>query len=98
LLDNTFGLFQGGPAIPVTLRFSPFRARWIRQQRWHPDQRLNEFPDGSLELTVPVVDFREIKLQILQFGADVEVLAPPELRQEILKEIKRMKALYHGGG
>jgi len=94
LLDSTFGLFQGGPAVPVTLRFCPFRARWIRQQQWHPDQCLIEQPDGCLDLTVPVSDFREIKLQILQFGADVEVMAPEALRQEVISEIKRMGYLY----
>jgi predicted DNA-binding transcriptional regulator YafY len=94
LINSTYGLFQGGAATPVTLRFCPFRARWIRQQRWHPDQCLIEQPDGCLDLTVPVSDVREIKLQILQFGADVEVIAPETLRHEVLNEIKKMEHLY----
>jgi predicted DNA-binding transcriptional regulator YafY len=94
LLDSTFGLFQGGPAVPITLRFCPFRARWIRQQQWHPDQCLSEQPDGCLDLTVPVSDFREIKLQILQFGADVEVISPEALRREVMAEIEKMGRLY----
>ena len=97
LIDSTYGLFQGGPAIPVTLRFCAFRARWIRQQRWHPDQCLMEQPDGCLDLTVPVSDFREIKLQILQFGADVEVVSPEALRQEVMDEIEKMNHLYRQG-
>ena len=94
LLESTFGLFQGGPAIPVTLRFRPFRARWIKQQQWHPDQCLIEHPDGCLDLSVPVTDFREIKMQILQFGADVAVISPEALRQEVKKEIKKMHRIY----
>jgi len=97
LLEGTFGLFQGGTAIPVTLRFCPFRARWIKQQHWHPDQKLCEQPDGCLDLTLTVSDFREIKMTILQFGADVEVLAPEALRQEIAKEINKMGTLYRKG-
>jgi predicted DNA-binding transcriptional regulator YafY len=97
LLDSAFGLFQGGPAIPVTLRFCPFRARWIKQQQWHPDQCCIEQPDGCLDLTVPVTDFREIKMQILQFGADVEVISPAALRQEIATEIDKMACLYQKG-
>jgi predicted DNA-binding transcriptional regulator YafY len=94
LLDGTFGLFQGGPAVPVTLRFRPFRARWIKRQQWHPGQCIIEQPDGCLDLTVPVTDFREIKMQILQFGADVEVISPQTLRQEVMDEIEKMGRLY----
>ena len=94
LLESSFGLFQGARTVPVTLRFCPFRARWIRHQHWHPDQCLTEQPDGCLELTVPVSDFREIKMQIMQFGADVEVIAPEELRRESEAEIAKMNHLY----
>jgi predicted DNA-binding transcriptional regulator YafY len=94
LLEGAFGLFQGDQTVPVTLRFTAFRARWIREQHWHPDQQITENPDGSLDLTLPAADFREIKLKILQFGADAEVLAPESLRQEIKVEIDRMKSVY----
>lgn len=94
LLESAFGLFQGGKPTRVTLRFCPFRARWIRQQHWHPDQILAEQPDGCLELTLPVADFREIKMRILQFGADCEVIAPAALRDEIRAEIDKMAKVY----
>jgi predicted DNA-binding transcriptional regulator YafY len=35
-------------------------------------------------------------LRILQYGADVEVLAPEALRDEVRKEIGRMVTLYAG--
>jgi len=35
--------------------------------------------DGGLDLSFPVADFREAKMMILQFGADVEVLGPEAL-------------------
>lgn len=94
LIEGAFGIFQGEARLPVTLRFSPFRARWIREQRWHPHQRIQELFDGSLEITFPVADFREVKMMILQFGADCEVLAPEELRREVQWEIGRMAGLY----
>ncbi len=94
LLEAAFGLFQADRIVSVTLRFNAFRARWIRQQRWHPQQQITENPDGGLDLTLPVADFREIKLKILQFGADAEVLAPDSLRREIKEEIDRMKSVY----
>jgi predicted DNA-binding transcriptional regulator YafY len=94
LIDSAFGIFQGDSIQVVVLRFSPFRSRWIKEQVWHSDQKIREYPDDSLELSLPVSDFREIKLKILQFGADVEVIEPLELKQEIEEEIKKMAKLY----
>jgi len=96
LLQNAFGLFHGDETTPVTLRFTPFRARWIREQQWHPYQAFRELPGGALELTLPAADFREIKMRILQFGADCEVVTPEALRDELRAEIAGMAAIYKG--
>jgi predicted DNA-binding transcriptional regulator YafY len=93
-LEGAFGIFQGPACVPVTLRFNAFRARWVREQHWHPAQEIRKTPDGGIELSFPVADFREVKMMILQFGADVEVLAPAALRDQLREEITRMKELY----
>lgn len=93
-LEGAYGLFRGGPSAPVTLRFNAFRARWVREQVWHPEQILRSMPDGGLELSFPAADFREVKMMILQFGADVQVVAPEALREEIRGEVLRMAELY----
>jgi predicted DNA-binding transcriptional regulator YafY len=93
-VKGSFGIFQGREKTPVTLRFTPFRARWIRQQTWHPDQTLRDTADGGVELSFPVADFREVKMMILQFGADVEVVFPAALRTEIAEEIRQMTRIY----
>lgn len=89
-----FGIFQGGKLTPVILRFNPFRAAWIKEQVWHPQQTIVELPDGSLDLTFPVCEYHEVKMKILQFGGDVEVLEPLELRDEIRSEIVKMGDIY----
>lgn len=93
-LEGAFGIFQGDAAIPVTLSFNAFRARWVREQLWHPAQEIRETPDGGIEISFPVADFREVKMMILQFGADAHVLAPEALRDEIRDEVTRMRGLY----
>lgn len=89
-----FGIFQGGELKWLTLRFNPFRAAWIKEQVWHPQQTQTVRADGSLDMTLPVCEFHEIKMKILQFGEDVEVLEPAELRDEIRAEIEKMKLIY----
>lgn len=94
MVDEAFGLFQGPHHRRVRLRFTPFRARWIREQVWHEAQELAPRPDGSLDLSFPVADLREVKLKVLSFGADVEVLEPEELRVLVADEARALAALY----
>ena len=47
-------------------------------------------PDGSLCLTFPVADLREVKREVLRFGALVEVPAPEQLRIEVKKEREKI--------
>lgn len=93
-LEGGFGIFQGKEPKRVTLRFNSFRAPWIREQVWHPDQIVEEVGDGSITLAFPVCDFREVKMKVLQFGAHVEVLEPQVLRDEIREDIQKMGYLY----
>jgi predicted DNA-binding transcriptional regulator YafY len=94
LLHDAFGIFQGAETFPVTLRFPPDRARWIQEQHWHPKQEMQIEASGSLLLTLPMADLREIKSKVLQFGAGVEVVAPKALRNAIRQEIAAMQQRY----
>ena len=57
--------------------------RWIADEIWNPKQRQRVLPDGSLELTIPYAQPRELLMDIQRYGADAEILAPPELRQQM---------------
>lgn len=92
-LDEHFGLFHGAEKSEVVLRFSPGASRWVREQLWHPDQS-QAWENDRLVLRIPVGDTTEIKREILKFGADVEVLGPDGLRDEVRAEIARMKNIY----
>jgi len=97
-LEESFGIFHGPGRHPVAVRFNPFRARWVRHQQWHREQQIEEHPDGSLTLRFPVSHFPEVKMELLKFGADCEVLEPETLRREIAEEGARLVALYGGDG
>jgi predicted DNA-binding transcriptional regulator YafY len=96
LVDDAFGIFQGAEHRRVALRFNPFRAKWIREQVWHPAQELTTNADGSLDLAFPVADLREVKMKVLSFGADDEVLEPQELRDEVAREAEKVVGVYRG--
>ena len=68
---SSFGIYKGEPTTEVTLRFSAEKSKWIKDQIWHKDQKAATLKDGSLELSFPVADFSEIKMEILKHGDQV---------------------------
>ncbi len=91
---STFGLYKGKTYRKVTLRFSPEKAKWIRNQIWHKDQKVIHEKDGSMRISFPVSDFSEIKREILKHGGDVEVIAPKALRKLIKAEAEEIINKY----
>lgn len=96
-LEETFGIFQNKERYQVCLRFTPERARWVRGEIWHKDQRTEEGADGALLLTIPVSHPAEILMNILRHGAQVEVLEPEWLQESVRKEIEGMRNIYGRG-
>ncbi len=82
-LAASYGIFSGRPAATAILRFTPKRARWVADETWHPQQQSRWLDDGRYELAIPYSDPRELIMDILKYGPDVEVVAPEELRQAI---------------
>ena len=55
-------------------------------------------PDGSYLLRVPYSREPELVMDILRYGADVEVLAPPALREAVTVQLRAATALYERHG
>jgi predicted DNA-binding transcriptional regulator YafY len=91
-LDRGYGIFAGRDVEWATLRFTPARARWVAHERWHAAQRGRVEPDGRYVLELPFSDTRELMMDILKYGADVEVLGPPSLKAAVADEVRRMAA------
>ena len=91
---TAYGIFAGAPKATARLVFSAFRARWVAEERWHPAQRGEFLPDGRYQLDIPYADPRELLMDILKHGDDVEVLAPPELRTLVGETLKASFARY----
>ncbi|MCS6953023.1 MAG: WYL domain-containing protein [Bryobacterales bacterium] len=89
-----YGIFAGPATEKALLRFSPQAARWVSRELWHPDQRQSRMPDGTLLLEVPYSSDREILMDVLRHGPDVQVLAPDSLRRAVAMALERASALY----
>jgi len=82
---HSLGVNQGTPE-RVEILFEPKIARYVRERVWHPSQQATDEADGSLRLTLQVVNDWALKSWILGFGPLATVVAPPGLATEIAQE------------
>ena len=91
---SSYGIFAGEPKHTAVLRFTPERARWVADEHWHPQQQSQMFEDGSYELHIPYSDPRELIMDILKYGPDVEVIAPEALRNAVAEHLQNALGRY----
>lgn len=95
-LGASFGIFTGEAQHWAVLRFSPDAARWVADEQWHPDQR-GQWHGKEYQLQVPYSDSRELIMEILKYGPEVEVLAPEELRRVVGERLRKAAEKYLEG-
>jgi proteasome accessory factor C len=91
---SAYGIFSGIAKYTAVLVFSAERARWLADEHWHPEQQTRWLDDGRFELRIPFNDHRELLMDILKYGADVEVREPDFLVTAVVEQAERMQAMY----
>ncbi len=92
---DCFGITGGTPEA-VVAEFSPDAAPYIRERKWHPSQRLEHLPDGTVRLHLYVTLSPELKEWLLGFGAEVVVRSPDTLVERI-RDAHLAAARRYGG-
>jgi proteasome accessory factor B len=93
-LRRAWDIIADQPATQVVLRFAPSVAARVRETTWHQTQRLEAADDGSLVFRATVAGPIEIRLWVLSWGDDVEVLEPETLREDVMATHRRAADLY----
>jgi predicted DNA-binding transcriptional regulator YafY len=94
VLGSGYGIFSGQKVQWATLRFSERAARWVSAETWHPQQRSHVDAEGRYLLEIPYSDDRELIMDVLRHGADVEVVAPDVLRNKVRDALVAASRLY----
>src|SRR5215218_3331578 len=93
-LRRAWDIIADQPETEVVLRFAPMVAARVGEATWHPSQDIRELSDGSLEWRARVAGTIEIRLWILSWGDEVEVVAPAALRDDVAATLARAAARY----
>jgi predicted DNA-binding transcriptional regulator YafY len=93
-LGKSIGIFSGEEPTLVRIKLGQRAAAWVREDPWHPEQKLEVEEDGAALLTVPVSHPREVLPKVLSLGADAEVLEPVSFRQAVADSVREMAAAY----
>ncbi|MCI0394386.1 MAG: transcriptional regulator [Chloroflexi bacterium] len=93
-LATGWRIMAGEEIHEVVLRFTSTVAVHVRERQWHPSQKLKATADGGCLLYVHVAEPLEMQPWIRSWGAQVEVLAPGWLREQIAAELRQAAEQY----
>jgi proteasome accessory factor B len=74
------GIMHGDQAMTITVRFSAVVARAAKADRVVRERSLAEHGDGSIDITYTVADCDEFVRWTAKWGAEAEILWPPQAR------------------
>ena len=94
MFDRAWDIIADQEPAEVVVRFSPSVAARVQEARWHPSQRVEVEADGSLVWRAVVAGTIEVRLWVLQWGDDAEVLAPASLRDDVAATHRRAAERY----
>lgn len=92
-IENSWGIWMGHP-VQVKLKFANHQYQRLRETRWHKNETVTMQSDGSIIWEALVNEPQEMLPWIRGWGADVEVLEPIELREQIISEAEATLRLY----
>jgi proteasome accessory factor B len=91
--SEAFGLVRGN-SMRVKVRFSNQVAHTVSERIWRPGQKVTIDNSGRATLEFEAAGEMELVAWILSYGMHAEVLEPPELRQEVKRQVKEMRQFY----
>jgi predicted DNA-binding transcriptional regulator YafY len=94
LMDGGYGAFPGEPNHWAVLVFSAEAAQVAAKEQWHPMQRVHHLDDGRLQLMLPYDKPQDLVMDILRYGAQVEVVGNAALRLAVETAARAICALY----
>lgn len=92
---NTVGIISPPGEPPrIQIKVNKPQAHYLITQPLHPSQSIESEDDEHILFNYRVHPTYEFKSLLLGLGSDVEILKPPDLRKDIVREIERSLKKY----
>ncbi|MCY2928901.1 MAG: WYL domain-containing transcriptional regulator, partial [Planctomycetota bacterium] len=92
--QGAFGIFSSDQYETVRAFFADWAAMNVREQQWHPSQKLVEDAGDTIVAEFELTSTVEFKRWILGFGRLAKVLKPRKLAKEVAEELEAGAAIY----
>jgi predicted DNA-binding transcriptional regulator YafY len=93
-LSSGWRIMAGEEKNEVALQFTPEVTSRVRERQWHATQKLEMLADGGCILRVQVAEPLEMQPWIRSWGAQVKVLEPLWLCEQIAAELREAAEQY----
>ena len=90
--EHSFGVFRGTVPQTIELIFKDPVATYIRERRWHPSQRVVQLPERAARVELECAITPELIQWVLSYGEFVEIIAPQNLKDQVLAQAQKMLA------
>lgn len=91
---GSFGIFESKGVYDIKLKIMNESVRYIQEKEWHKSQKIKKMKDGTIVLEFRLNCLAEIFVWVLGLGADCKVMAPRELREMVVEEMKKALQNY----
>ncbi|HUA07712.1 MAG TPA: WYL domain-containing protein [Candidatus Acidoferrales bacterium] len=92
--DSISGVMHGSEAKPVRVRFAPRVAKAAIAARVVAERQIDRLDDGSAEIEYRVADPDELARWVLGWGAQAEIVGPPEVRNRVAAIAREIAGKY----
>jgi predicted DNA-binding transcriptional regulator YafY len=93
---NAWGVYRGAQSHEVMVQFTREAAELVTETIWHSTQTVERHGDGSVTLSFTVDGLNELAYWLLGWSGRVTVINPPELREIVLKHLRKAVELNRG--
>ncbi len=91
--EGSWSVFSGEP-VAIEIVFKDTAARVVSTSSHHPNEKIEPLNNGAVRYSVTTRGVEEIRRWILGFGSEAEVVAPPELRNDIAEISRQLNERY----
>ncbi|MBC8591058.1 helix-turn-helix transcriptional regulator [Wansuia hejianensis] len=93
ILGKSFGIVDDDEFY-LKLKISYPMSQLVKEKQVTVNQRIREIDEDTIIYEANIKGYVEVKSWVLSMGSHVEVLEPNKLRQDIIKEFRKLQKLY----